>query len=174
MTSIWLIPRPRFLISLIYDLFGLSKVITQGQGCGYMAYLDDILIYSRTEKEHLEMLDSAFKCLLKARCKIRLSKCSFFKEQIHYLDHLVSGTSILPLAVKIVVLMKCKPPSNVKEVRHSLGLTGYYCKFICNYIDIAYPLNCLIHKAQPFMWIPECQASFDMPQLRLTNTPIVQ
>ena len=39
-----------------------------------MAYLDDILIYSRTEKEHLEMLDNAFKCLLKAGLKIKLSK----------------------------------------------------------------------------------------------------
>ena len=69
----------------------------QCQGCGYMAYLDDILIYSKTEKEHLEMLDNALKCLLKAKLKIKLSKCSFFKEQIHYLGHLVTGTSILPL-----------------------------------------------------------------------------
>ena len=52
----------------------------QGQGCRYMAYLDDILIYSRTEKEHFEMLDNAFKCLLKAGLKIKLSKCLFFKE----------------------------------------------------------------------------------------------
>ena len=61
MTSVWSIPRPRFFIHLIYDLFGFDKVNTQGQGCGYMACLDDILIYSRTEKEHLEMLDNAFK-----------------------------------------------------------------------------------------------------------------
>ena len=42
-----------------------------------MAYLDDILIYNRTEKEHLEMLDNAFKCLLTARLKIELGKQSF-------------------------------------------------------------------------------------------------
>ena len=52
------------------------------------------------------MLDNAFKCLLKAGLKIKLSKCSFFKVQIYYLGHLVSGTSILLLANKIEVLMK--------------------------------------------------------------------
>ena len=55
--------------------------------------------------------------------------------------------SILPLANKIEAYMKLKPPTNVKEVRHFLGLTGYYHRFICNYADIAYPLNCLTGKA---------------------------
>ena len=68
--------------------FGLSqgpdKTSNQGQGSGYLAYLDDILIYSKTEQEHLQMLDKAFRCLLKAGLKMKLSKCSFFKEQIHY------------------------------------------------------------------------------------------
>ena len=123
----------------------------QGQGCGYMAYLDDILIYRRTEKKHLEMLDNAFIQLLTAGLKIKLSKCSLFKEQIHSLGHVVSGTSILPLADKIEALMKHKPPSNIKEVRHYIGLTGYYHKSICNYADIAYPLNCLTCKSQPFI-----------------------
>ena len=93
---------------------------------------------------------------------MKLSKCSVFKEQIHYLGHLVSGTSILPLANKIETLMKLKPPANIKEVRHFLALTGYCHRFICNYVDIAYPLNCLTCKAQPFIWTLECQASFDM------------
>ena len=62
----------------------------------------------------------------------------------------------------------------LKKLGHFPGLTGYYCKFICNYADIAYPLNCLTHKEQPFIWIPEFQAGFEMLKLRLTNTPIVQ
>ena len=37
-----------------------------------------------------------------------------------------------------------------------------------------YPLNCLTHKAQPFIWTLECQASFDMLWFRLANTPMVQ
>ena len=76
------------------------------------------------------MLDQAFKHLLKVSLKIRFCRCSFFKEQIHYLGHLVSGTSILPCANKIEVLMKLKLPTNIKDVRYFLGLTGYYWKFI--------------------------------------------
>ena len=105
---------PNLFIHLIYDLFRLYKTSTQGQGSGYLAYLDDILIYSRIEKEHLQILDKAFKFLPKARLKIKPSKCSFFKEQIHYLGHLVSGTSILPLADKIEELMNLKLPTNIK------------------------------------------------------------
>ena len=70
--------------------------------------------------------------------------------------------------------MKLKPPTNIKEARHFLGLTGYYQKFICNYADIAYLSNCLTNEAQPYIWTPECQASFDMLYLRLANTPIIQ
>ena len=65
------------------------------------------------------------------------------------------------LANKIEVLMKLKPPTNIKEVRHFPGLTGYYWKFIYDYADITHPLNCLTCKAQPFIWTPECHTSFN-------------
>ena len=65
------------------------------------------------------MLDKAFKGLLKAELKIKLSKHSFFKEQIHYLGQLVSGTSSIPFANKIEALLKLKPPTNIKKVHQS-------------------------------------------------------
>ena len=120
------------------------------------------------------MLNNSFEYLTKAGLKIKLSKCSFCEEQIHYLGHLVSGTSIVPLTDKIEALMKLKPLPNIKEVRHFLGLTGYYRKFICNYSDIAHPLNCLTCKSQSFIWTPDCQPCFDMLHSRLANTLIAQ
>ena len=69
-----------FKCAFTTDIFGVNKVCTQCQGSGCLAYLDNILIYSRTENEHLEILDKAFKHLLKAVLKIKLSKCSFFIE----------------------------------------------------------------------------------------------
>ena len=65
-------------------------------------------------------------------------------------------------------------PTNIKEVRHFPGLTGYYQIFICNVADTMHPLNCITHKAQPLIWTPECQAIFDMLFSRPANAPIVQ
>ena len=128
-----------FFICLIYNLFRIDETSTNSQGSGYLAYLDDNLINSKTEKEHLDMISNAFKCLHKAGLKIKLSKCSFFKEQIQYLGLLVSGNSILPQRDKIKALVKLKPPTNIEEVRHFLGLTDCYRNFICNYLHIAHP-----------------------------------
>ena len=65
---------PDFFIQLIYDLFGLDKMSNRGQGSGYLAYLENILIYSKTEKGNLHMIEKAFKCILKAGLKIKLNK----------------------------------------------------------------------------------------------------
>ena len=153
---------PDFFTHLTYDLFGLDKTSNLSQGSGHLAYLDDILTYSKTKQEHLEMLNNAFKHICKASLKIKLSKCLFFKEQIHYLGHLVCGASILPLTNKIEALIKLKLPTNIQEVRCFLALKGYYEKLKYNYVYIAHPLNCLTWKSQPFIWTPECQSSFNM------------
>ena len=47
----------------------------------------------------------------------------------------VIGTSILPLGDRIKALMKLKPPINIKEIRHFIGLVGYYCEFIYSYAE---------------------------------------
>ena len=140
--TIWFVTRPDFFVlfvHLIHNLFGLEETSQRSPGLGYLAYIDDISIYSKMEKEHLDMISNAFEYLQKVSLKIKLSKCSFFKDQIHYLCHLVSGNAILSLTNKIEALMKLKTPTNIKEVRHFLGLTGYSRKFICNYSDITHP-----------------------------------
>ena len=62
-----------FFIYLIYDLLRLDKTSDQGQGFGYLAYLDDIQIYSRTKKEYLQLLDKAFICYASTRPNSKLN-----------------------------------------------------------------------------------------------------
>ena len=63
-----------------------------------MTHLDDIIIFSKNESQHLEHLDTIFNCLREAGLKMKRSKCDFFKSEIHYLGHLIfpEGISLLP------------------------------------------------------------------------------
>ena len=95
-----------------------------------MGYLDDIIIYSRTEKEHLEHLEEIFGRLRAAGLKLKLEKCSFFKKHIQYLGHLISADGIQLLPEKLESIAKMPAPKNPKEVKQFLGLVGYYRKFV--------------------------------------------
>ena len=66
-----------------------------------MAYLDDIIIFSRTPEEHLKHIEIIFQKLKAAGLKLKESKCDFFKSEIHYLGHLISDKGIQPLPEKL-------------------------------------------------------------------------
>ena len=82
-----------------------------------MGYLDDIIIYSRSEKEHLEEIFSRLKV---AGLKLKLEKCCFFKKHIQYLRHLISAEGIQPLPEKLDSIAKMPAPRNPKEVKQFL------------------------------------------------------
>ena len=115
-----------------------------------MGYLDNIIIYSRTEKEHLEDLEEIFSRLIAAGLKLKLENCSFFKRHIQYLGHLISANGIQPLPEKLASIAKMPAPKNPKEVKQFLGLVGYYRKFIPRFVDISRVLTHLTKKDVEF------------------------
>ena len=111
-----------------------------------MGYLDDIIIYSRSEKEQLEHLEEIFTRLKTAGLKLKLEKCCFFKKHIQYLGHLISADGIQPLPEKLESIAKMPAPRNPKEVKQFLGLVGYYRKFVPRFADISRVLTHLTKK----------------------------
>ena len=88
------------------------------KGCNFsMGYLDDIIIYSRSKKEHLEHLEEIFTRLRAAGLKLKLEKCCFFRKHIQYLGHLISADGIQPLPEKLESITKMPAPRNPKEVK---------------------------------------------------------
>ena len=133
-------PKSAFVLSLFgkYQFnrvpFGLAQAPAYFQklindilkGCIFaMGYLDDIINYSRLEKEHLEEI---FIRLKAAGLKLKLEKCCFFKKHIQYLRHFISAGGIQPLPEKLESIAKMPAPKNPKEVKRFLGLVGYYRK----------------------------------------------
>ena len=93
-----------------------------------MAYLDDIIIFSRTPEEHLKHIEIIFQKLKVAGLKLKESKCDFFKSEIHYLGHLISDKGIQPLPEKLDTIRNMPRPRTPKEIKQFLGLTGLLLK----------------------------------------------
>ena len=139
-----------------------------------MGYLDDIIIYSKTEEEHLEHLRIIFDRLRQAGLKLKLQKCDFFKKHIQYLGHLISDEGIQPLPEKLESIRKVSVPTNPKEVKQFLGLVGYYRKFIPRFADISRVLTKLTRKDIDFEWTQKCQDCFYMLKDCLEKAPILR
>jgi hypothetical protein len=104
----------------------------------------------------------------------KLSKCSFYQNQIHYLGHIVSKDGIVVDPEKIEAIKEWSVPKNVIEVRLFMGLVGYYRRFIGGFSRIAHPITSLQRKEKKFQWTEECEISFQQLKQLLTSAPILR
>ena len=109
------------------------------QGCSEFAmpYLDDIIIFSKNEEEHLKHIEIIFQTLKEAGLKLKESKCDFFKKEIHYLGHLISDKGIYPLPEKLDTIQNMPKPRNQKEIKQFfrfMWLLQEVCTLLCRYI----------------------------------------
>ena len=139
-----------------------------------ITYLDDIIIFSQDELQHLEHLEIVFSCLQEAGLKMKCSKCDFFKSEIHYLGHLISPEGISSLPNKLDSIKHMPVPNSVKEIKQFLGLTGYYRKFVPRFADISRPLTTLTKKDAKFKWTSACQKSFELLKEALCGEPVLK
>jgi hypothetical protein len=117
-----------------------------------VVFIDDILVYSKTEEEHAEHLWLVLGTLCEHQLYAKFSKCEFWLKEVGFLGHVISagGVSIDPS--KITSIMERKAPTNPTKVRAFLGLAGYYRKFVEGFSSIARPLTQLLKKDKKFEW----------------------
>ena len=125
-----------------------------------IAYLDDIIIFSRTAEEHLSHIKKVFEKLWSAKLSMKLSKCHFFSKEIQYLGHILSTKGICPLPSKTQAIQKMHPLTTPKQVHTFLGLVGYYKRFIKDFTKTAKPLTLLTRQKVKFEWTPAHHEAF--------------
>ena len=148
-----------------------------------IVYLDDIIIFSDTKEEHLKRLEAVFQKLCAAGLKLKPSKCFFFREEIEYLGHVVSGKGISTNPKKIEAVAKWPTPKTVYDVRSFLGFVGYYRRFIKNFSKITKPIREVITglenqskrtaKKTYIEWTDAADTAFEHLKAMCVSTPIL-
>ena len=139
-----------------------------------MVYLDDVIVYSKTIKDHLNHLRSVFDLLRKAGLKIKPSKCIFLQTEVEYLGHIFTKEGIKPDPKKQKAVKEYPAPKNVDQTRSFLGLAGYYRKFIKNFAGKAQPLTVLTKKDTEWIWGREQEEAFQLLKDCLIKPPILR
>ncbi|XP_049301295.1 uncharacterized protein K02A2.6-like [Anopheles funestus] len=128
---------------------------------GVSCYMDDIIVGGRTQNEHDELLSETLKRIQEYGFTIRSDKCSFNKNQVRYLGHIIDKHGIQPDPAKVAVIKDLPPPHDIAGVRSFLGAINYYGRFIPNMRSLRYPLDNLLKNDTTFNWSPECQKVFE-------------
>jgi len=101
-----------------------------------VVFLDDILVFSRSESEHLCHLETVLRTLQQHQCYLKLSKCQFGLDQVDYFGHVISAQGISVDPAKIAAIATWKQPHDLTSLRAFLGFTGFYRRFVKDYAKI--------------------------------------
>ena len=124
-------------------------------------YLDDVLIYSPSVKQHLKDVENVLEAFKKAELLLHPTKCKFALNQAEFLGFTFTPDGLLPSAKHTAAVSQYKAPKTVKEVCTFLGLVNYFKRHIPDRATLLQPLTDLTRKDKAFEWTEECQESFE-------------
>ncbi|KAL0550282.1 hypothetical protein IC582_014789 [Cucumis melo] len=138
-----------------------------------IVFIDDILIYSKTETEHEKQLHQVLETLRANKLYAKFLKCEFWLKKVTFLGHVVSSEGVSVDPAKIEAVTSWRRPSTISEIRSFLGLAGYYRRFVEDFSRIASPLTQLTRKGTPFVWSLACESSFQELKQKLVSAPVL-
>ena len=137
-----------------------------------LIYLDDIIVFSQTEEEHLHRLRVVFACFLEHGLKLKPSKCHFLQDEITFLGHEISAEGMKLGMANLKAIAEMAPPKTYTEIRCFTSMTGFFQWFIKGYSKIAKPLNDLLEgeasklKAEEVELPPDALKAFEELKLK--------
>ncbi|KAL6209567.1 hypothetical protein ACLB2K_020507 [Fragaria x ananassa] len=138
-----------------------------------IVFIDIILVYSKSEKEHVKHLRLILRTLRNAQLFAKFSKCEFWLDKVGFLGHVVSAEGVSVDPQKVAAVSSWRRPTIVTEIRSFLGLAGYNRRFVQDFSKIAAPLTGLTKKGVKFEWSDQCEQSFQELKNRLTSAPVL-
>ena len=160
------------IMEMVFGDLNLSELIL---------YLDDVLVFSKTVPEHIDMLERVFQGFSKHGLKLNGAKCNLFQKRVAYLGHIVSEDGVAVDTDKIARIRDWPIPTNQAELRSFFGLASYYRKYVSNFAKVASPLHSLTGKidashrksGKTLRWSDEADVALASLKQALCSAPIL-
>ena len=133
----------------------MNRMFAPQIGRNVQVYVDNMLVKSRREEDHLKDLKETFDTLRSYNMKLNPGKCAFAMTTGKFLGFMVSQRGIEANPDKIRAIMEMKPPRNVKEVQSLNGKVAALNRFVSRATDKCLPFFRTLKKS--FEWTNECQ-----------------
>jgi len=153
----------------------MNHVLSDLLDVGVLAYMDDILVYAKTEEEHDLLVKEVLRKLKKNGLAVSPEKCVWKAQEVQFLGYVIGRDGIKMAKEKVEAVLECKQPKSLTEVQSFLGFANFYRRFIPDYSRVARPLMELTKKEKKgeWNWNPEAQAAFEELKQRFTTAPIL-
>jgi len=159
---------PAIFQTMMNDIF--RDLIAEGI---MVVYLDNILIFTRTEEEHAKAIRRVLQVLQEHKLFLHPEKCEFWKERIEYLGLVISENEVSMDPVKVAGVREWPTPENKTDVQAFLGFINFYRRFIWDFSAKARPLFDLIRSEQVWMWSGKEQMAFKDLKTAVTTAPVL-
>ena len=138
-----------------------------------VVYIDDILVFSRTPKEHTRHVRQVLHRLLENRLFVKAEKCVFHAASVEFLGHILEKGRVRADPKKVRAVEEWERPTDRSQLRRFLGFANFYRRFIRGFSRVAAPLSALTSTLRPFSWSPEADAAFTTLKQLFTSAPVL-
>jgi len=138
-----------------------------------VVYLDDILIFTRTEEEHEQAVRRVLEVLAEYKLFFHLEKCEFHQKEIEYLGLVISENKVAMDPVKVAGVCDWPTPENWTDIQAFMGFINFYRRFIQDFSTIARPLFDLMRSDQAWNWNAKEQEAFEDLKMVVTTAPVL-
>ena len=127
-------------------------------------YIDDIVVASENEADHLKDLNEVFKILDKNGLKISVEKCEFVKKSLIFLGYEISDVGIRPPTSTSKLISEYPIPKTSSDLRRFMGMLNFFRTMVPKFSSIAYPITELLRlnpSSKELHWSESAVAAFN-------------
>ena len=142
-------------------------------GISVVIYMDDITVYSKSDRENLRHLEKVFMKCRKYGISLNPKKSNFALEEGKLLGHIISKYGIKIDPERVSVILKLGEPRSKKEIQSFLGQVNFLRRFVPSFVEILMNITNMLKKGHEIKWNTEARESFWEIKKAISEAPVL-